>query len=149
MGIVQNVLVSFFLGMMIAAGSGVAVAHEGTSPAPGIVWHAGLDEALAEAQQQKRPAFIDFSSSWCSGCKDLDEKTFTDPRVITAAGRFVPIRILIPHMDDATRQLMRRYSIEAFPAVVFVSSAGKVLAEPRVTDFLPADKFLAMLKQVK
>ena len=33
-----------------------------------------------------RPVMLDFSADWCVPCHELDESTFTDPRVVRATG---------------------------------------------------------------
>jgi thioredoxin-related protein len=35
------------------------------------------------------------------------------------------------------------------PTVVFIDSEGSVLTEPRVTGYVPADKFLELMRRVR
>lgn len=51
------------------------------SQAQKINW-ISLEEAFAKTQQEPRKILIDVYTDWCGWCKVMDQKTFTDPKVV-------------------------------------------------------------------
>lgn len=51
------------------------------------------NKGFPEAQQSGKIALIDVYTDWCSWCKVMDKKTYTDPKVIATIEKyFVPIK---------------------------------------------------------
>ena len=48
---------------------------------------------------------LDFSAKWCTSCKELDEKTFKDPKVIKALSDYVLIRADVTSNSKENKQL--------------------------------------------
>ncbi len=116
-----------------------AVPHEGEGPP----WRAYAAEAVAAA---RRPAVIDFAADWCLPCRELEEKTFTDPRVRAELSR----RGL--YKADLTRSgspevaaLSDRYAILGVPTIVFLDAAGQERRDLRLVGFESPEDFLARL----
>src|ERR1043166_2696010 len=55
-----------------------AAVSEGVAFEPGTPAFA---DVLAKAKTTGRPAFIDFSTTWCGWCKKLDKDVYTQPAV--------------------------------------------------------------------
>lgn len=117
---------------------------------PGVKWAKYDDKAIAEARAAGKPVVIDFAADWCLPCKELDEKTFTDPRVIADLDRFVRVKADLTVAEDATTQrLTKQYAIAGVPTILFIDAQGNEVAPVRLVGFEPADKFLQRSKQVK
>jgi thiol:disulfide interchange protein DsbD len=114
-----------------------------------IAWGDDYKAALILAKTQQRPLIVDFGASWCGACKELDQKTFSDPRVVREGGRFVPVRVdLSPGKDTKEkREILASYAQRGLPLVVLHKPTGEVAA--RVTSFVEADEFLHMLRAVR
>ena len=141
-------------GTVILLTAGVTVAMLGgrvtsTDPGvPGVVWMSSHDEAVARARAETRPMLVDFTAEWCLACKELERNTYTEEQVRAEATRFVSVKIDATDMTAEIEGLFSRYGILGLPAVVFVDSTGNILDTPRVSGFLPPDRFLALMRRV-
>ncbi|KAA0253365.1 MAG: DUF255 domain-containing protein [Acidobacteria bacterium] len=50
------------------------------------------DAAVERARAEGKPVMIDFFADWCIPCKELDSRTFTDPRVAAALEGWVLLK---------------------------------------------------------
>lgn len=93
-----------------------------------------------------KPAVIDFSAAWCVPCRELDEKTFSDPRVRQAlAGRGLFKADLTRTRSAEVADLSRRFTILGVPTIVFLDATGAERRDLRLVGFEDADAFLARL----
>ena len=116
----------------------------------GVQWAKYDAKALASARAEKKPVIIDFYADWCLPCKELDEKTFTDPKIVTELDRFVRLKADLTVPSDATTQaLTKQYGILGVPTIVFIDANGAEVPSSRVTGFTPPDEFLQRAKAVK
>ena len=116
---------------------------------PGISWMDEESRALAAADRRNTPVIIDFYADWCVACKDLDEKTFADPRVVAAAEGFVALRV--DSSDPAApgpASLRRKYGIVGLPTIVFIDRAGGGVEHRTVTEFVPPEDLLGRMAEV-
>lgn len=107
-----------------------------------------FEAALAQAKHDCKPVMIDFFADWCAACKELDQYTYTDSAVTAEADRFVRIKVDGTEDHDVLEDLYERFGIQGLPTVAFVGATGQVLSDPRVTGFLPAEKFIKELRKV-
>lgn len=115
-----------------------------------VTWQKYDTAALASARAAGKPVVIDFYADWCLPCKELDHKTFTDPRVAGELDRFVRLKADLTAAEDAnTLALTKQYAIVGVPTLVFLDAAGNEVADARFTGFVPPDAFLQFAKKVK
>jgi thioredoxin:protein disulfide reductase len=108
-------------------------------------WHPYAEAAILSAG---RPAVIDFGAAWCAPCRELDEKTFSDPRVREALERRALFKA------DMTRSaspevvaLSDKYAILGVPTLIFLNAAGREQPDLRLVGFENADDFLKRLER--
>ena len=115
-----------------------------------VRWDKYDAKALAAAKAANKPVVIDFYADWCLPCKELDEKTFTDPAVVAELDRFVRVKADLTAPDDeTTKQLTKQYAILGVPTLVFLDAGGNEMAGARLTGFEEPEKFLARAKSVR
>ena len=79
----------------------------------------GLEAALARAEAAGRYVMLDFYADWCVSCKELEESTFRDPRVLAALGGVRVLRADVTAYDAADQALMKRLGVLGPPAILF------------------------------
>jgi thiol:disulfide interchange protein DsbD len=98
----------------------------------------------------KQPVMIDFYATWCLPCKELDAKTFSDPRVAAELKRFRRVKADLTFTDDPkTLALTKQYAIVGMPTIVFIDANGHERRDLRLAGFEPPELFIARAKQVR
>ncbi len=108
-----------------------------------------FDALLRKAQADCKPVMIDFFADWCAACKELDKKTYTAPQVAQESQRFVNIKVDGTEDDEVLTELYARYGVTGLPTVAFIDPLGQTLESPRVTGYMPPDRFLGEMKKVR
>ena len=107
-----------------------------------IRWERYSQERLALAVREQMPVFIDFYADWCVPCRELDEKTYSDPEVVMLSRHFVMIKADLTTDDDpAVKALMEKFRIRGVPTLVFLRPDGGEMPSLRGTGFESADVF--------
>ena len=114
-----------------------------------VRWESSEARALARVASERKPLLVDFGASWCGACKELDEKTFPDPRVRAEGARFVALHVDATDDEDPEVARVRdKYGAkEGLPVVVLFGSDGKEAF--RFTEFVPPDRLAAALATVQ
>ena len=135
-------------GILLVSVAGLAAILGVIKPREALAWERkDIEGALARAAADKRPLVVDFTASWCGACKELDKKTFSEPRVGQELGRFVAVKVDASNNDDPkVEAMLARFKVVGLPTVVMFDSRGKEAA--RFNDFVPADEFLKSAQSV-
>jgi thioredoxin:protein disulfide reductase len=116
----------------------------------GVAWTKYDAKAIADARAAGKPVIIDFYADWCIPCKEFDEKTFNDAKVIDELDRFVRVKADLTATSDAkTQELTKQYAILGVPTIVFIDAQGNEVRDARLTGFEPPDSFLKRAQRVK
>ena len=96
--------------------------------AAGISWFKDLERASEVAKKNNQPMMIEFWADWCTACKVMEAKTYSDPELVAAVSeRMISVRI---HFD-LQQDLARKYNVPALPYLVFTNSNGTELMHHR------------------
>ena len=111
-----------------------------------VRWDKYDTKAFSAARAANKPVVIDFYADWCLPCKELDEKTFGDPKVAEELNRFVRVKADLTAPNSA---LAKQYAILGVPTLVFLDANGNEIPDLRLTGFEPPEPFMARLQKVR
>lgn len=134
-------------------GSGAVASHKSEPP-----WITDESEGVKASVATGKPMVIDFWAEDCRACKELDEYTYTDGRVIeTMKNDFVPVKVDLttPLGTSAEKkaeiaELRKKYGVLGLPKVVFIRPDGtEIDKELTIYGFVPADELLARMNAAR
>jgi thiol:disulfide interchange protein len=104
---------------------------KGASASNGEVqWLSSYDTALAQAKQQNKPVFIDFTGYTCTNCRWMEQNIFTKPAVRSEIDKMIPVRLYTDGGVDADKNEALQMKIGkaiAQPLYAVVTPAGQVV----------------------
>ena len=131
------ILIGIFLGM-----------STGGETKQTIKWREYSPEALAQAEASSKAVIIDFYADWCIPCKELDNFTFSDRRVIQQSNNFIALKAdLTKFQSQSISELRMQFDIKGVPTIVFLNAKGDEIKELRLTGFEEAEKFLKRMEK--
>jgi len=101
-----------------------------------------LDEALAQAQRERKPVVLDFYAEWCAPCMRMEKNTFKDERVKALLDRCVFVRVDTDKQPD----IAKRMGVEGLPDIRFALPDGRVIKQLR--SFQDAESFNSELEEL-
>ena len=106
-----------------------------------------LDAILADNKGKR--VMVDFYADWCTACKELEEKTFSDEAVKTAMDNYVLVQVDVTANDDASKAITKKYGIFGPPAILFFDEKGQKMEDATIIGFKEPKEFLNHLGGVK
>lgn len=102
-----------------------------------------LDAILAENKGKK--VMVDFYADWCTACKELEEKTFSDESVKAAMDSYVLVQVNLTANDDAAKAISTRFGIFGPPAILFFDENGTRQKDADIIGFKEPQEFIKHL----
>ena len=111
-----------------------------------VITTLGQLDVLLERYKGKK-ILLDFSAKWCTACKELEEKTFSDPSVQKALKDYVLIRADVTANKKAQKELSKEYGVFGPPVIIFLDESGKEIHSKRIVGFVKPQEFLEIIKK--
>lgn len=116
----------------------------------GVVWEKYEDSKLAQAAAHHQPVIIDFYADWCIPCHELDQQTYSHPKVVSLLEPFARFKVDLTHPEgEATQKLIEKYEVIGVPTVIFLDSKGREVKEARLAGFVPPEEFVEITKKIQ
>lgn len=108
-----------------------------------------LTPLLEAAKQQQRPLMLVFSAEWCTACKHLEHKVFTDATVQKSLSQLTLIKADMSPYSEPNQILLQKFALIGPPAILFFDKNGRELTSYRIVGEVTPKEFLTHLDQVK
>ncbi|MEI6645850.1 MAG: cytochrome c biogenesis protein CcdA [bacterium] len=78
-------------------------------------------KALAQAEQESKPVFVDFWATWCKNCTAMEKTTFKDSRVAERLKSYKVILVQAEHPERAEpKKMLEAFGIRGLPGFAVV-----------------------------
>ncbi|MCY3621390.1 MAG: thioredoxin family protein [Gammaproteobacteria bacterium] len=115
--------------------------------ADGVEFHAlTYEEAAARAAADEKIVFIDFFTTWCLPCKEMDRTTFQDPQVAAWLAEHTVALKVDAEENETNEALAERFGVKSFPNYVYLTPEGELL--DRITGKKDSEEFLELSASV-
>jgi hypothetical protein len=101
-----------------------------------IAWESDMAKALARGKAEQKSVLVEFFSSECIGCKQMEEVTFADPAVINfISDHVIPLRIPVTNAAHTSD-----YRVIWTPTIITMDYYGR--EHQRTVGYLPPDEMV-------
>jgi len=108
-----------------------------------------LEHAIKQANDDGKTVMVDLYAQWCIACKEFEHYTFSAPIVIDALKDTVLIQIDLTDTSSTTSvELMDKFQVFGLPSILFFNKQGEELTQNRVTGFMDAKDFSALVNNI-
>ncbi len=116
-------------------------------PVAGVHLNWVYDEptALETAKQENKLVMLDFYATWCSACKELDHKTFSDQTIVDKLENYITVKLDFTAESD--KALTEKYKIRGLPVVIFMDAQENTFK--RIEKFVDAEEMLKIIENVE
>jgi len=90
------------------------------------------DTVLKRAKAENKYIYIDFFTTWCGPCKEMDKTTYVDDRVVEFSKTIIPVKF--DAEKGKGKELAEKYRISFYPSQIVIDPDGEEV-----------DRFLGML----
>lgn len=84
-----------------------------------------FEKAEAKAKAAKAPLLVDFETTWCGPCKQIDRFVYTAETVVNSAKKRGLVAVKVD--GDLRKDLTQRFGVTAFPTLILLAPDGTVL----------------------
>jgi thiol:disulfide interchange protein DsbD len=95
-----------------------------------------------------KPIMIDFTAKWCVSCKEFEEITFKDKKVIELMKKFKLLRVDITNNTTEDKKLLKRFELVGPPAIIFFKNKVE-LKNKKVVGYKEPKVFIKVLEGIK
>jgi len=114
---------SLLAGRSAANRAAVEVAQEARL---GEGWLSSLDAALALAERESKPVFVDIWASWCKNCLQMERTTFRNARVVKRLQPYVKVKFRAEDPDAPdVKAVLDHFEVIGLPTYIVLRPKSK------------------------
>ena len=108
-----------------------------------ITWVGWSNDLFERAKKENKLVILDLEAIWCHWCHVMEEKTYSDPRVVDLlSSKYIMVKV----DQDSRPDISLRYEDYGWPATIFFDSSGKELAKR--SGYFSADDMLKLASRL-
>nr|VFK40768.1 MAG: thiol:disulfide interchange protein DsbD [Candidatus Kentron sp. SD]VFK46428.1 MAG: thiol:disulfide interchange protein DsbD [Candidatus Kentron sp. SD]VFK79399.1 MAG: thiol:disulfide interchange protein DsbD [Candidatus Kentron sp. SD] len=164
-------IIALVYGIMLMVGAGAGLDHRFTplkgfiatgEPARGALPFQRIETpgelraklaALSERNSARADAgqltMLEYYADWCTTCKELETRVFSDPGVRRVLAEMVLLRADVTDNDEQDRAMLRMFGLYGPPAILFFGPDGREYPAYRVQGFMNAKRFREHVKRIR
>jgi thiol-disulfide isomerase/thioredoxin len=105
-----------------------------------VVFMHDYEQALQKAKEENKMLLIDFETSWCGPCKQMDRLVYNADLVVEASQGIVAVKI----DGDKNPELVKKYEVDSYPTLIMTNFEEKALK--RVSGYQSVKMLVDFLK---
>jgi len=87
---------------------------------------------------------VDFTAKWCVACKEYEENTFSNNKVINELKKYKLLKVDVTNNTNEDNKIMKKYEIVGPPAILIFRD-GKLIK--KIIGYKPPKEFLSLIKK--
>ncbi|MDD5579236.1 MAG: protein-disulfide reductase DsbD [Methylobacter sp.] len=108
-----------------------------------------LEARIQQATANNQRVMLDFYADWCISCKEMENYTFTNPKVKQALEGFVLLQADVTQNSEDDKALLAKFGLIGPPGVLFFGADNQENQSLRVIGYQDADTFIKTLQLAK
>lgn len=108
-------------------------------------WHTNVTEAKEVAADQGKPVLVYYWTTWCTYCKDYNEKVYSSQAVQNRLDEFVLLAVNLDSDQEAAVRIKNRYDADYPPQHVVITPDGQQVS--KLPGYTPKDEFMTYLER--
>jgi thiol-disulfide isomerase/thioredoxin len=108
-----------------------------------VTWKTSLQAAKQAAAVSGKPILLMFHASWCGPCRQMEETTFRDPKVVKLLQGMVCVKLDVDH-DEATA---RSFGVNSIPRILVLPATGGAVPLMDSLGYREAEDFTTELSE--
>ncbi len=90
---------------------------------------------------------MDFWASWCVSCKELDEITFKDEKVIAKLQNFTLLKVDVTNNTKDDKDIQKKFGVVGPPAIIFWDKDKNIVNSSKIVGYKNPNEFLEIVNR--
>ncbi len=106
-----------------------------------------IEELSLAIKASKKAVMLDFYADWCISCKELEEFTFKNKKVIKVLKNFTLLRVDVTRNTQEDKEIQKKFRVVGPPALIFWDTNNKELKSMQIVGYKNPKDFLKIINK--